>query len=212
MAAKKTNEAIVIPAIQIETATIKIKGTSPLIMHKWSEKAKREMLDKQMKKAKTKGHEAKDPVVDFIDSLYWLEGEPTDKTEQGFEEAIESGKARFGFPSVAFKASAVSGGYRAKVTKDKVGMNAVFHILGDFVEINGIPQMREDMVRIGMGTADIRYRGEFPEWSALLPIQYNAGAVTLEELANLFNLGGFSVGVGEWRPEKGGSYGMYTVA
>lgn len=63
-----------------------------------------------------------------------------------------------------------------------------------------------------MGTADIRYRGEFQEWSALLPIQYNAGVITKEQLANMLNMGGFAVGVGEWRPEKGGSYGMYHVA
>lgn len=211
MTAKTKNEAIEIPAIELETVTVKVVGDSPLIMHKWSEKAKREMLEKQMKVAKSKGKDAKDPVADFIDSIYWLEGEPEEKTEEGFEKAIESGKARFGFPSVAFKASAVSGGYRAGVTKNKTFMNAAFHINGDMVEINGTPIMREDMVRIGQGTADIRFRGEFPEWSALLPITYNSGAVTIEQIVNLFNLGGFSVGVGEWRPEKSGSYGMYHV-
>lgn len=70
---------VIIPAINIQTAVIKVVGDSPLIMHKWSEKAKKEMLDKQMKKAKTKGHDAKDPVRDFIDSMYWLEGEPEEK-------------------------------------------------------------------------------------------------------------------------------------
>lgn len=210
--ATKKQEAIVIPAIELERVAIKVVGDTPLIMHKWSEKAKREMLDKQMKVAKAKGHDAKDPVADFINSMYWLEGEPEDKTEEGFEAAIASGNARFGFPSVAFKASAVSGAYRAKATKDKVSMNAAFHIDGDMVEIQGIPHMREDMVRVGMGTADIRFRGEFSEWSAILPITYNAGAISLEQLLNLFNLGGFSCGVGEWRPEKSGSYGMYHVA
>lgn len=205
------NETITIPAIQLKTATIKVVGDSPLIMHKWSEKAKREMLEKQMKVAKSKGRDAKDPVVDFIDSIYWLDGEPEEKTEKGFEKAIASGNARFGFPAVAFKASAVSGGYRAGVTKNKTSMNAAFHIQGDMVEIEGTPIMREDMVRVGQGTADIRFRGEFQEWSALLPITFNAGAVTLEQLLNLFNLGGFAVGIGEWRPEKSGSYGMYHV-
>lgn len=210
--ATKSNEPIVIPAIDLKRVEIQIVGDSPLIMHKWSEKAKREMLDKQMKVAKSKGHDAKDPVADFISSIYWLEGEPEEKTEEGFQQAIESGNARFGFPSTAFKASAVSAAYRAKITKDKVSMNGAFHILGDMVEINGTPIMREDMVKIGMGTADIRYRGEFPEWSTILPIQYNAGVITVEQLANMFNMGGFAVGVGEWRPEKSGSYGMYHVA
>lgn len=201
---------VIIPAISIQTAMIKIVGDSPLIMHKWSEKAKKEMLDKQMKKAKTKGHDAKDPVVDFIDSMYWLEGEPEEKTENGFIQAVQNG-ARFGFPSVAFKAAAVAAGYRAGITKDKVSMNAAFHIDGEFVEIHGVPHMREDMVRVGMGTADIRHRGEFSEWYAICPVRYNAGAISIEQLVNLFSLGGFACGIGEWRPEKGGCYGMFHV-
>ena len=208
--ATKNNESVSIPAINIQYATISIIGDSPLIVHKWSEKAKKEILDKQMKKAKTKGHDAKDPVRDFIDSLYWLDGEPEEKTEEGFAKAIQSG-ARFGFPSVAFKASAVAAGYRSGVTKNLVSMYGAFHIDGEFVEIKGVPEMREDMVRVGMGVADIRYRGEFKEWSATFQVKYNASAISLEQLVNLFNLGGFACGLGEWRPEKGGAFGMYHV-
>ena len=208
--ATKNNEHVSIPAINIQYATISIVGDSPLIVHKWSEKAKKEILDKQMKKAKTKGHDAKDPVRDFIDSLYWLDGEPEEKTEEGFAKAIQSG-ARFGFPSVAFKASAVAAGYRSGVTKNLVSMYGAFHIGGEFVEIKGVPEIREDMVRVGMGVADIRYRGEFKEWSATFQVKYNASAISLEQLVNLFNLGGFACGLGEWRPEKGGAFGMYHV-
>ena len=208
---RSTKDATVtIPAINIQYATIRVVGDSPLIVHKWSEKAKKEILDKQMKKAKTKGHDAKDPVRDFIESLYWIDGEPEDKTENGFARAIENG-ARFGFPSVAFKASAVSAGYRSGVTRDKVSLNASFHIDGELVEIKGVPEMREDMVRIGMGTADIRYRGMFSEWSATFRVKYNASAISLEQLVNLINLGGFACGLGEWRPEKGGQFGMFHV-
>lgn len=210
MASKKKEETVTIAAMDLRTAVIKLVGDTPLIMHKWSEKAKREMLEKQLKKAKSKAREAKDPVRNFIESLYWLEGEPEEKTEAGFVRAIQSG-ARFGFPATAFKAAAVAAGYRTGVTKDKVSMNAAFHIDGDMVEIHGTPQIREDMVRVGMGTADIRYRGEFPTWYAVVTVRYNNGAISLEQLVNLFNLGGFSCGIGEWRPEKGGSCGMYHV-
>lgn len=204
------NETIIIPAINIKRATITIVGDSPLIVHKWSEKAKKEMLDKQMKKAKTKGHDAKDPVADFINSLYWLDGEPERKDEAGFAEAIQSG-ARFGFPATSVKAAAVAAGYRSGVTKDKVSMNAAFHIDGEYIEIQGVPEMREDMVRVGMGTADIRYRGEFKNWRSTFETKYNASAISLEQLVNLFNLGGFACGLGEWRLEKGGAFGMFHV-
>lgn len=211
MATKTTNEQVItIPALDIRTATVKIVGDSPLIMHKWSEKAKKEILDKQMKKAKSKGHDAKDPFTDFISSMYWLDGEPENKTPDGFAAALEDG-ARFGFPSTAVKAAAVAAAYRAGITKNMVSMNGAFHILGEFVEIHGEPVMREDMVRVGMGVADIRYRGEFPEWWSSFTVRYNSAVLSLEQLINMINMGGFACGIGEWRAEKGGTFGAFHV-
>lgn len=210
--AKKTNsneQVINIPAINIKRFEITVAGDSPLIIHRFDEKSKKQILDKQTQKAKA-GKEPKVPVRDFIDSLYWLSNKPTEYTEGAFLNAIENG-ATFGFPSVAFKASAISAGYRAGVTKDKVTGNGAFHIDGEYVEIKGVPEMREDMVRIGMGTADIRYRGEFKQWEATFTVKYNASVFSAEQIVNLFNLGGFACGIGEWRAEKGGSYGMYHV-
>lgn len=211
MATKTTNEQVItIPALDIRIATVKIVGDSPLIMHKWSEKAKKEILDKQMKKAKSKGHDAKDPFADFISSMYWLDGEPENKTPEGFAAALEDG-ARFGFPSTAVKAAAVAAAYRAGITKNMVSMNGAFHILGEFVEIHGEPVMREDMVKVGMGVADIRYRGEFPEWWSSFTVRYNAAVLSLEQLINMINMGGFACGIGEWRAEKGGVYGSFHI-
>lgn len=204
-----TERVISIPAINIKRFEITVVGDSPLIIHRFDEKSKRQILDKQTQKAKS-GKEPKNPVGDFIESLYWLSNKPTEHTEEAFTRAIKGG-ATFGFPSVAFKASAISAGYRAGITKDKVTGNGAFHIDSEFVEINGIPEMREDMVRIGMGTADIRYRGEFKQWEATFTVKYNASVFSAEQIVNLFNLGGFACGIGEWRAEKGGSYGMYHV-
>ena len=208
MAQKK--EVIELKPIEIKEIVLNIVGTSPLIVHNWDVKVKQEMLDKQMGKAKTKRHSIKNPVRDFIESLYWLDGKPTEYTEDGFEAAIANG-ARFGFPANGMKASVVSAGYRAGVTKDKVSTYGSFHIDGEFIEIKGIPHIREDMVRVGMGAADIRFRGQFDEWESLVKVRYNSGVMSAEQLVNLFQLGGFAVGIGEWRPEKGGQFGMYRV-
>lgn len=211
-----TNEdvSVSIPEIDKRSVVIRVVGTAPLIVHRWTEKAKKEILDKQMGKAKTKKHEPKEPMKDFIESMYWLDGMPDEFTEEAFTVAIENG-ARFGFPSVAFKAAAVAAGYRAGATKNLVSMRAAFHINGELVEIKSVdgqivPEVREDAVRIGMGT-DIRYRGQFNNWCADIPVVYNAGAISLEQLVSLFNMGGYSCGVGEWRVEKGGNYGTFEV-
>lgn len=204
MAKTETLIGVEIPEIKLQTMKITVVGDSPLIVHAWSEKAKKMILDKQMKKA-TNGKEAKDPWIDFCESLYWLDGMPKQPTEEDIE------KGRFGFPSCGFKAAAVDAGYQQGILAKKTTARGAFHIIGDMVEIKGTPTMREDMVRIGMGTADIRYRGEFKEWSADLTIRYNPNVMSAEQIINLINMGGFANGIGEWRPSKDGSFGTFHV-
>ena len=217
MATKKANtEVIEIRPIEIKKVTIRIVGDTPLIMHAWSEKAKRMMLEAQMGVAKGKMKEAKNPVDDFIRSMYWLTPMPEDGTVESFEEAIANG-ARFGFPVTAFKQAAISAAYRMGWAKDKMSMRGAFFIDSDengMIEIHSdTPEMREDMVKVGMGTADIRYRGEFKNWYADLTISYNAnGQYSLENIVNIINAGGYVCGVGEWRPERDGQNGMFHVA
>lgn len=184
--------AITVPDIKIKPITLRLIGDSPLIMHRWSEKAKKEMLDKQQKQAK-QGKEAKNPERDYEESMYRFPD------------------GRYAFPCVAFKASAV-GACRFVDGMRMTEARGAFHVIGELVEIIGQPRMREDMVRVGMGTADLRYRAEFPEWSTELYIRFNERAISPSQIINLFNVAGFGVGVGEWRPEKDGSYGMFHVA
>lgn len=212
----KASEVIEIRPIQIKKATIHIVGDSPLIVHAWSEKAKREMLEKQMKVTKTKAKTAKNPVEDFIRSMYWLTPMPEEMTESAFNEAIQNG-ARFGFPVTGFKQAAISAAYRMGWAKDKASLRGAFFIDCDenqMVEIHSDPPiMREDMVKLLGTTADIRYRGEFRNWSADITVSFNEnGQYTLEQIINIINAGGYVCGIGEWRPEKDGQYGMFHIS
>lgn len=216
MATSKSVEVIEIRPIEVKRATVRIVGDTPLIMHAWSEKAKREMLEKQMKVTKTKAKAAKDPIEDFIRSMYWKTPMPTDMMQAGFERAISEG-ARFCFPVTAIKQAAISAAFRMGWAKDKMSMRGAFFIDGDenqMIEIHSDPPvLREDMVKVGMGTADIRYRGEFRNWYADLVVSYNAnGTYSLEQIVNIINAGGYACGIGEWRPERDGQYGMFHVA
>ena len=80
-----------IPAIEISTFELTLVGDSPLIVHAWSEKAKKEILDKQMKVAKTKVRSIRNPAADFIDSLYWLTKKPAEPTMEAFYQAVAEG-------------------------------------------------------------------------------------------------------------------------
>lgn len=204
MAASKTT-GIELPPLAIQTLKVRLIGDSPLIVHAWSPKALKQMADKQQKKA-TAGREAKDPWADFCGSMYWLSDRPEKPTE---DDVVN---AKFGFPAIAFKAAAVTA-CTSISSITKVAARQAFHVEGEFVEIVGPPpSMREDVCRVGMGTADLRYRGEFSPWSVELIVKFNGGLMSAEQVINLFETAGFAVGVGEWRPERDGSNGRFHVA
>ena len=222
MATAKSTEVVEIRPIDMKTVEVTLVGDTPMIMHAWSEKAKRMMLEAQQGKAKGKKKPIKNPVDDFIQSMYWLTEKPTypddsseEICEEAFNKAIANG-AKFGFPVTAFKQAAISAAYRMGWVKNQMGLRGAFFIeseYGDMVEIKSdTPIMREDMVKIAGGTADIRYRGEFRNWSATFKVKYNAnGEFSLENIINIINAGGTICGVGEWRPERDGQFGMYHV-
>ena len=214
--AKKPTEVIELPKIDIRRMQLTVDGDSSLISHRWSEKARKEMLDKQMKKGKQQ-KEAKDPPADYASSVYIINEQKGDRAliaaqyRDGGQVGVGIEDIRFGFPAVAFKAAAV-GACRFADGVKMTHARGAFHVDGELIEIKGTPELREDMVRIGMGTADIRFRGEFKNWKATLNVRYNHAALSVEQIVNLFNTAGFGVGVGEWRPEKDGSYGMFHVS
>lgn len=192
MATKKpTAEQIVLPRLNLQTIQLRLVGDSPLIVHAWSEKSRKAMLDKMLKKANT-GRAAKDPEQEYRDSLY-------PHPEGGY-----------GFPSIAFKSAAVdAASFVEGVTK--VTMRGAFHIPGELVKLEGEPVPREDMVRLNGLTSDIRFRGEFKEWATTLTVQFNANAISAEQIANMFSVAGFSIGIGEWRPAKDGQFGRFHL-
>ena len=103
MATKKSavTEVITIKPVERLTAEIKIVGDTPLIVHAWSEKAKKEILDNQQGKKKGTKKEYRNPVAEFIRSMYWLDGMPEipdgakeEECEIIFNKAVESGASR----------------------------------------------------------------------------------------------------------------------
>lgn len=219
--ATKKNEVVEIRPVEIETVKIRIVGDTPLIVHNWSEKAKRMMLEAQQRTTRTKPkHDIRRPFEDFVESLYWLTEKPVadndEELAEKYEEAVKNG-AKFGIPCSAIKQAANSDAYRKGWFSNQMALRGAYFIKGtdnpDFVTICGdAPIMREDMVTVGNGGTDLRYRAEFKNWYADLNLAYDKnGTISLEQILNCIEAGGFSVGIMEWRPEKDGTYGMFHV-
>lgn len=189
-----------------------IVGDTPIITHAWSEKAKREMLQKQVKATKA-GKEARDPQADFVSSLY------------------EMGDGIFGFPATGVKNCILSAAHKDKGIA-RSGVMAALWIDADMVRVRPAlagavcdmpliriwgtpPEMREDMVKIGAGlnkTANLAYRAQFTVWAMCVSGRFNPAVINEEALAFLIQESGFASGLGEWRNERKGMFGAFHMA
>lgn len=191
------DKRIEVPSLDIKELRITLVGDTSLICHRFAEKARKEMLAKQQLKAK-KGREVRDPESEIEEAYYKIPGQD----------------GAYGFPAVAFKAAAVRA---AKSVPDMAMTDArgFFFVKADYHQLVPLRYDRiegvEDIVRIGRGVADLRYRPYFHGWEVDLEIEYNASIVSAEQIILLFDIAGFSVGVGDWRPEKDGPYGRFHV-
>jgi len=187
-------------------------GDTPLITHAWSEKARREMLQKQVKATKS-GKEARDPQADFVSSLY------------------EMGDGTYGFPATGVKNCILSAAHKDKGIARSTVMSALFinaqmvrtrpALAGAVCDMplvriyGGEPEMREDMVKIGSGmnkVANLAYRGQFTFWAMKITGKFNPVVLTDEALAFLIQESGMASGLGEWRNERKGMFGAFHLA
>jgi len=186
-----------IDRIAVETLRVPILGTTPLVVHRFSEKAKRQMLDAMQGRKTPK--QAKDPEAEYDAAFY--------KFHDG----------GYGLPITAFKQATVGGArFYAGVTMRELKQYMFFRgevgLDGQsLARIEGEPQMREDVVRVGRGGTDLRYRPQFTEWRTELLVTYVTSSLTRQSVLSLIDAGGMGVGVGEWRPERDGDFGTYRI-
>lgn len=187
-------------------------GDTPLIVHAWSEKARREMLGKQVKAVRT-GREERDPQADFVSSLY------------------EMGDGVYGFPATGIKKCILSVAHKDKGIP-RTDVRASLWIDAEMVRTRPAlagavcdmplvriygdkPVMREDMVRIGKGlnkTASLAYRGQFTVWAIKVTGRFNPTVLPAETIGFLTDDAGLACGLGEWRNEKDGMFGAFHRA
>lgn len=192
------SDQVMIDQIAAETIMVPIVGTASLIVHRFSEKAKRTMLDNMQGRKTPKT--PKDPQSEYDGAFYRMKD------------------GGYGFPAIAFKAATIGAcrfygkNVTMAATRQFVFFNGEPGIDGQqLFPITGEPIMREDVVTVGQGGHDLRYRPEFPEWSTSLIVTYVTSALTRSSVLSLIDAGGMGVGVGEWRPEKKGDFGTYKI-
>lgn len=190
---KEITRNIELPAVERADIAFRIVGQSPLIVHRFEEKAITEMLAKQRGFIVEK--QAKDPTALFEAAKYRnMKGEdclPVMMVKKAMTEA-----------------ATFSDDLTKKLTR------GAFFIYGEYTPLKfELCEKRLDVVRLsGMSrTADVRFRPEYREWSADIVVNYNPRLISLEQLVYLLREAGTAIGVGEWRPQRDGNFGTFDI-
>jgi hypothetical protein len=195
-------ETVVVTPINLVQLQVKIRGTAPLVMNAFSEKARMQMMTTMATPKSEKKPKSERPPRDY---------------DAEFEQAHHRGPDGWvGFPCSGYRAAIISACRLAGVVMTRA-RQAVF-IRADGLDVkSGQPLVRIIAgegertcmhVRNENGVADIRVRPMWREWEAVLTIEYDADWISAESVLNLINRAGYAVGCGEGRPGSPNSVGM----
>lgn len=200
--AKTKNVTLVVSPPNFQVAQYSIRGISPYVQNKFSQKAKEMMMATQAA-GSTGGKGKKREAKDF---------------QKCYEGALhQASQGWYGIPAPAFRNALISAckivGFQMTRAKLSLFCLADGHDKEDgspLVKITkGKPRKVEHPVRNESGVCDIRSRPMWdPGWEAKVRIQFDADQFTLADVTNLMHRISVQVGIGEGRPDSKKSNGQ----
>lgn len=203
-----TTETVAIAPPNIRTAEFLLIGTSPYVQHKFSKKAREQIMATQRAGSKSRSRKVRE-ARDF---------------DKDFEEAKHIAEEGWiGIPAPCFRNAMISAcrtvGYVMTRAKLAVFVEADGFDRDDgmpLVRIDGEPEKHVAMARNETGVVDVRCRPMWREWSLKLRVQYDADMFSVEDVTNLLARVGMQVGIGEGRPDSkksaGLGWGLFRIA
>jgi hypothetical protein len=198
MAFAKKQVAFSIKAPNFQTVEVGIRGTAPLMVHKFSMKARNQIQAKQTSADKVKMARApKDYKAEFNAARY--------VAKQGWD-GVYAGS----FRNSMIRAASYGGGLTMTQAK-----GLLFVVAEGFDKEDGTPLVRikgkaihdTRPARNDGGGIDMRNRPRYDVWSAKLKISYDADLLSAQDVLNLLARAGESVGIGDGRPSSPNSNG-----
>lgn len=204
--AAKAAVRIEIQPPNFQAITLRIQGTAPLMLHKFSEKMRKQIEEKQTAKDKTAARrQPKDYKAEFEGARY-LDAKGRDGVPAGAIRAAMISACRFvdGLPMTKAKGAFF---IIAQAQERNDGTPLVL--------IQGKPKHDTRPVRLESGVADLRNRPRYDDWALDFTIQYDADLLSANDIANLLARAGSQIGIGERRPQGpnsfGGDFGTWRV-
>lgn len=201
MVVKGGATAVAIKPPNFGESTFRIKGTAPLVIHRFSSKTKNEMkLKMETGKAASskKNREAKD-TNDLYNEARYVSKEGWDGFHAAsVRNAMISACRLVGFKMTLAKLSifVIADGWDAKEPQIPL------------VRIYGDPSKQEDMARVETGQPYVTVRAAYYDWTSKIRIRWDLDQFTAEDITNLLMRVGMQVGLCEGRPDSKNSAGM----
>lgn len=206
MSKAQTTTKIEITPPNFKVLPVRVEGTSPLMMNKFSNKAQTMIREKQEAVNATKRkRDPKDYVAEYNAARY-VSTEGWDGVPAAtFRNAMISAcRMVSGLPMVKAKGLI----FVKAQGRDAEHGTSLIRIYG-----KSIHDTRP--VRLESGVADMRNRPRYDDWSCDLDIEYDADQLSAQDVANLLARAGAQGGIGEMRPSapnsNGGEFGLFKV-
>lgn len=214
MAKEKKGEVIELKAIQPKIATIKIVGDSDLILNKMNDVSKRQLTEQRKNKAKDVSEEV-NVWEQIITSIHWLKGNPTDMSENGLKEALNSENNMPCITAFGLKKSFNQAVTRNKISTYSTEFDATMNVVGKGDGLVPIQftehHVDEKLMSPKRGAPVLVYLNRFSGWSAEFDISFLENVYSLESIVNIVNLAGFGLGIGSGRTSGFGRYHVVDV-
>lgn len=190
---------------RLKEAAIHIVGISPYCQHAFSEKQRKAMEATQRAGQQARGKKTRDPK-DF---------EAAYEAAKHYAKVKPGEKPWIGIPAPAFRNACIDAcrlvGYKMTHAKLSIFVEAdgIDAIDGTpLVRIIGEPRIHEGFVRNANGSADLRWRPFWEEWSAIVRVTWDMDQFAAADVMNLMLRAGLQVGIGEGRPNSPNSNGL----
>jgi hypothetical protein len=191
---------ISIAAPKVITATYRLTGNAPLVVNKFSAKAR-----EQIRRTQEAGPQAKKGKIREPKDFQLCYNQARHISTEGWD-----GIAAPAFRNAMIDACRMVG---FKMTHAKCSVFVVADGIDadegtPLVRIHGEPRYAEHCVRNDSGVVDIRARPLYATWEVHLNVRFNADQFTTSDVGHLLMHAGISIGVGEGRPFSKNSAGQ----
>jgi len=204
MMKKKAEVTQTIEIIEMKrgVASYCLVGTRPLIMNRMSAKAMQQLLSPGPRKnaAERQGTLKHNPLSEFQAAAHRMR-DPASKT-------------LLAMPALCFK-NALREAALDMPGANKTQIGRLTYVNEEMIEVFGLPQLMISVTRCADAkkTPDMRTRVILPHWCCRIDINFVEPLLNAKAITHLLNTAGFTMGIGDWRPQKGsGNYGQFRIA